>query len=259
MKIFRKLLINYKSIGLFKTLKKIILKFFDIIYLNDYKKKKIKKLFLSKQTIEEKFNIIYNTNYWSDGQSRSGSGSNPESTKSIKFHLPKIIKDFEIKSIFDAPCGDLNWMREILKTVDIAYHGSDIVEDIIVKNRKDFKKKNIEFSKKNIIIDKLPDCDLMICRDCLFHFSYRDIFLFFENFTSSNIKYLLMTSHLNENRSFINVDIETGDYRLIDIFSEPFNFKKKYFYTFDDRDHLEIDNFKQMYLFSKEQIKKKGS
>ena len=129
MKILRKLLINYKSKGLFETLKKIIFKFFDIIFLTDYKKKKIKNLFLSKQTIEEKFNIIYDTNYWSDGQSRSGSGSNLESTKSIKSHLPKIIKDFEIKSIFDAPCGDLNWMQEILKTIDINYHGSDSVKN----------------------------------------------------------------------------------------------------------------------------------
>ena len=48
------------------------------------------------------------------------------------FYLNDLIKDFEIKSIFDAPCGDLNWMQEILKTIDINYHGSDIVEDTTV-------------------------------------------------------------------------------------------------------------------------------
>ena len=94
----------------------------------------------------------------------------------------------------------------------------------------------------------------MICRDCIFHFSYNDTYLFFKNFVSSNIKYLLITSHLNEEYTFKNKDIVTGDFRLLDIFSEPFNFEKKYIYTFDDRDSIEIKNFKQGYLFSKEQI-----
>jgi len=94
----------------------------------------------------------------------------------------------------------------------------------------------------------------MICRDCLFHFSYQDIFQFFKNFLSSKIDYLLLTSHLNDKPKFKNEDIVTGDFRFIDFFSKPFNFDKNYLFTFDDRE-TENQNFKQMYLFSKSQIK----
>ena len=72
--------------------------------------------------------------------------------------------------------------------------------------------------------------------------------------SSSEIKFLLIDSHLNDNYVFKNKDIITGDFRLLDFFSEPFNFKKNFVYSFDDRNNLEIKNFKQMYLFSKSQI-----
>ena len=254
MNILKKVFVNYKSQGLKKTLIKIILRFFNIIFLKSYKKNKLIKKILSQKTLEDRFDTLYSSNYWSDTESKSGSGSSLESTKNIRIHLPLIIKKFNIKSVFDAPCGDLNWMSLVLKDIDIDYHGSDIVEKLIISNNKKFGNKKIIFSKKNIIYDKLPNCDLMICRDCLFHFSYSDIFLFFNNFISSNIKYLLTTSHLNKKYTFINTNIITGDYRLLDFFSEPFNLEKKYTYSFDDRDRLEIKNFKQMYLFSKEEL-----
>ena len=98
----------------------------------------------------------------------------------------------------------------------------------------------------------------MICRDCLFHFSYEDIFKFFENFINSNIKFLLTTSHFNDynnNKSFFkNKNILTGDFRKIDLFSEPFSFKKNYLLSIEDRDSLDVTNHKFLYLFSREQI-----
>jgi hypothetical protein len=212
-----------------------------------------KNLFKIK-SIEERFNKIYSTNYWLDGESRSGTGSNLKSTENIRIHLPKIIKKFNIKSLFDAPCGDFNWMSQVLKNVDVNYIGSDLVEDLIVSNRKN-EKNNIKFIKLDIRIDKLPVSDLMICRDCLFHFSYEDIFKFLNNFLISDIKYILLTSHLNKEDKFKNRNIITGDFRKIDLFSKPFNFEKNYIYSFLDKDISEIEHFKHMYLFSKSQIK----
>jgi hypothetical protein len=55
--------------------------------------------------------------------------------------------------------------------------------------------------------------------------------------------------------NFENRNIVTGDFRKIDLFSKPFNFEKNHIYSFDDKDYYEIENFKQMYLFSKSQIK----
>ena len=144
-------------------------------------------------------------------------------------------------------------MFEVIKNYEVDYIGSDIVEDIIFLNKKKYENKNIQFSKLYIRVDKLPEADLMICRDCLFHFSYEDIFLFLKNFISSDIKFILLTSHLNEKNKFENIDISTGDFRSIDLFLKPFNFKKNFLYNFDDREN-EKQNYKQMYLFSKLQI-----
>tara|TARA_B100002019_G_C21155792_1_gene540630 strand:- start:63 stop:857 length:795 start_codon:yes stop_codon:yes gene_type:complete len=250
----KKVFISLKSIGFKRTIIKIIFKIFNFFSLKNYKRKKFEKNLFKIKSIEERFNKIYHTNYWLDSESRSGTGSSLKSTENTRVHLPKIIERFKVKKIFDAPCGDFNWMSKVLKNVDVEYIGSDIVEDLIVSNRKN-QTNNIKFIKLDIRIDKLPVSDLMICRDCLFHFSYEDIFKFLNNFLISDIKYLLLTSHLNTKNNFENRDIVTGDFRKIDFFSKPFNFEKNHIYSFDDKDQYEIENFKQMYLFSKSQIK----
>jgi hypothetical protein len=246
--------ISLKSIGFKRTIVKLISRIFNYLSFKSYKRKKFEKNLFKTKSVEERFNRIYSTNYWLDNESRSGTGSNLRSTENIRFHLPKILEKFNIKKLFDAPCGDFNWMSQVLKSVEIDYLGSDIVKDLIVSNKK-YENNKIKFSKLDIIVDKLPVSDLMICRDCLFHFSYKDIFLFLNNFLSSDIKYLLLTGHLNTKHKFENKDIVTGDFRKIDLFSKPFNFEKNYIYSFDDKDKLEIQHFKQMYLFSKLQIK----
>ena len=250
----KKIFISLKSIGFKRTLIKIIFKIFKFSSLKNYERKKFEKNLFKIKSIEERFNKIYYTNYWLDSKSRSGPGSSLKSTENIRIHLPIIIERFKLKTIFDGPCGDFNWMSKVLKNVDVDYIGSDIVEDLIVSNRKN-ETNNIKFNKLDIRIDKLLKSDLMICRDCLFHFSYEDIFKFLNNFLISDIKYLLLTSHLNTKNNFENRNIVTGDFRKIDFFSKPFNFEKNYIYSFDDKDQYETENFKQMYLFSKSQIK----
>ena len=255
MNLINKIILSFKSQGTKKTLFKILSQITNIIFLKKYLRDKNTKNILKLKTPEERFSKIYQSNYWIDNESRSGAGSNFESTKNIRFHLPILIKKFNIESIFDAPCGDFNWIDHVLREVNVNYIGSDIVDELIISNKKKFQNEKTKFSKLDITKDRLPKSDLMICRDCLFHLSYADIFSFFKNFLSSEIKYILVTSHLNKNYNFKNEDIISGDFRLLDIFSEPFNIQKEFIYEFDDRDSLEIKNFKQMYLFSAEKIK----
>ena len=81
--------------------------------------------------------------------------------------------------------------------------------------------------KIDILKDKLPKYDLMICRDCLMHFSNEDIFKSFINFSNSSIKYLLTTSHLEYKKGKFkkikNKDIIKGEFRTLNLFSKPFN------------------------------------
>ena len=61
-------------------------------------------------------------------------------------------------------------------------------------------------------------------------------------------------SYIGVNKIFKNKNILTGDYRKIDLFSEPFNFKKNYLLSIEDKDESYVVNHKFLYLFSRKQI-----
>jgi predicted AAA+ superfamily ATPase len=53
------------------------------------------------------------------------------------------------------------------------------------------------------------------------HFSFRDIFAALKNFRASGAKYLLTTTSPGID---VNVDIETGSWRYLNLQTPPFNF-----------------------------------
>lgn len=211
---------------------------------------------INKNSMCEVFDNIYQTNAWTDPETRSGPGATLEHTKNLRDQLPILFNKFNINTILDAPCGDFNWMKEVKINSNMNYIGCDIVPDIIKNNNKLYKKSNINFEILDITKDKLPKADLLIARAVLFHFSYSHISLFFKNFIDSNIPYLLTTTHVNYN-NFQNMNIQLGDFFLIDLFSSPFNLDRNVLYTIDDyvRGHEPM----QMVLFSREQIVKSQS
>ena len=204
--------------------------------------------------MKEIFEKIIKENSWSRGRTESpcGPGSSIKYTENLRLHFPSLVEKFNIKSILDAPCGDFNWMKLVVPTLDIDYTGADIVSVLIENNTNLYKTDKIKFEVLDITTDKLPNADLMMCRDCLFHLSNDSIKLFFDNFLNSNIKYLLTTTHYN-NADFKNTDIKDGNFRLLDLFSAPFNFDKDVLHQIDDW----IDGYppRGMILLSREQIK----
>ncbi len=128
------------------------------------------------------------------------------------------------------------------------YIGCDIVFDLIVRNGEKFKgNRNIYFYCLDLLKNDLPVADVMMCRDCLFHFSYADTKLFLNNFIKSGIKFLLTTTHINKD-NFSNKDIITGNWRWMDLFLEPYGFNLDPFYRFNDG----VD--REMCLWSRQQI-----
>jgi len=111
-------------------------------------------------------------------------------------------------------------MKTLAKT-NCEYIGVDIVKDIIALNKDRYGDGNTCFLEADIIHDDLPTTDLILCRHCLFHFSFEDIFLTIMNFKNSGSKYLLTT---NFHSILDNNDIETGQCRGINFQKSPFNF-----------------------------------
>ena len=249
----KKLLINLKLIGFKLTVVKLVFKIFNYLSFNHYKRKKFEKNLFKIKSVEERFDKIYSTNYLLDDESRSGTGSTLKSTEDIREHLPNIIEKLNIKKLFDAPCGDFNWMRFVLPKVNVEYCGFDIVESIIRKNKEAYSDKNIDFEVANICTDKLPKCDLLMVRDCLFHLSNEDINKFLDNIKKVDYKYLLTTSHILD-EDFVNKDIVSGDFRLINLFIEPFNFKHEAVIEFVDDSPKEHNIPRHMIFIAKDDV-----
>ncbi len=181
-----------------------------------------KKRFRLRGTNEEVFTRIYNRKIWSGKETRSGIGSELTYTVSLRQQLPRLLKRYHVARILDAPCGDFNWMQHVVPELGIEYIGGDIVKEIVVRNQREFGGKGVSFHHLDIVRDPLPASDLMMVRDCLFHFSYSDIYGFIENFCRSDVGLLLTTTHLPDDGE--NKDIVTGDWRFIHLFSPPYCF-----------------------------------
>jgi SAM-dependent methyltransferase len=174
------------------------------------------------------FSKIYKRKgYWASTESTSGAGSTLDYTANLRQQVPELFKVFSIKSIYDAPCGDFNWMRLVIKKSDITYYGVDIVPEMIDKIRRQYGTQKVSFKCADITLDEFPKVDFWLCRDCLFHLSNRDIILALRNFLLSDTPLVHTTTHLNTT-GFENVDIRTGGFRLIDLFSAPYFSPKKY-------------------------------
>lgn len=176
---------------------------------------------LGKRDNASVFSEIYRRNLWKSGESHSGLGSELAYTKNLIKLLPEVFDKFNIKTIIDAPCGDFNWMKHVPLKKDMNYIGLDIVQELVVDNQKKYGNNQYRFMTADISKDPLPKADILFCRDCLFHLSNKDIFNVLKNFVESDISWLMTSTHININK-FKNTDINSGDFRLIDLFSEPF-------------------------------------
>ncbi len=173
-------------------------------------------------SLEEVFTRIYHRNRWGSNESRSGTGSELRSTEGIRAALPGLVKAYDIQRLLDVPCGDFNWMKHVIGDLDVEYVGGDIVRPLIAHNQRQWGEDRITFVQMDLTCDPLPDADLMLVRDCLFHLSYADIRKFLQNFCRANIRLLLTTSNLPPTGK--NEDMVSGGARPIYLCSQPFGF-----------------------------------
>jgi hypothetical protein len=202
---------------------------------------------------QDKFTTIYKKRLWKGSESVSGFGSGYKYTENLRNDLPRVIAQLGVSSIFDAGCGDFNWMKSVISSLQIDYLGVDIVEDLIAENNHIHSNEHIKFAVFDITQNSISKAELIICRDVLFHLSNHLILAAMQNFLDSGANYFLLTSHVNFG-DFKNTDIVTGDFRRLDIFSSPFSFPKEYLYEVED--WMYPDPPRKMHLFSREQFSK---
>lgn len=130
----------------------------------------------------------------------SGFGSTVEYTAAARKLLLEVVNKFHIKTIFDAPCGDLNWMQIVwpeLRHLNVKYRGADLSEKIIDYDIERFHNDSlIEFVPFSWDITSMipPPVDLVIMRDVLFHLPVISAQRALASVSQSGAKYLLTTT-----------------------------------------------------------------
>jgi hypothetical protein len=150
----------------------------------------------------------------------SGSGSTLEETENIRRDIPALIARYQISTILDIPCGNHAWMSQV-NLEGCHYIGGDIVKDLVLQNRIQYASAVREFVRLDLVADRLPSVDMVICRDCLVHFSFRLIAKALHNIKASRSKYILTTTFPACKR---NQDIKTGGWRTLNFRASPFSF-----------------------------------
>jgi hypothetical protein len=197
------------------------------------------------------FEHIYQTRYWGDQESASGPGSGWEETRKTREHLRIIIQSFNIGTMFDAPCGDLWWMSGLLPELHISYIGGDIAPGVVAMARSRIVDDGAAITRFDFAKDSFPNADLWLCRDALFHQPNQVALEVLKNFSRSTVRFALLTTHTNP--GIANQNIMAGDFRELDLFSPPFNFRlEEVLYRFTEQGPPTCP--RDMVLFSRESI-----
>jgi SAM-dependent methyltransferase len=192
----------------------------------------LRRLVLRVLPRRHRFAVIYRLKWWGgrSSESASGLGSSLAATSKIREELPKLLVEVDCQRLLDLGCGDFHWMKEVALPCD--YLGVDIVPSVIAENRRRYTSPGIEFSILDATSDRIPgDVDVILCREVLFHLSFKDIWSALANIKNSNAKYLLLTQIVMKKE---NTDIHTGGFRHLDLTEAPFKFPKPWKTVQDD-------------------------
>lgn len=175
---------------------------------------------LRQPSLKTVFSEIYHKNAWSDSESVSGRGSTLARTAVIRSQLPALLQELQAETLLDAACGDFNWMRHT-ELGRIKYIGVDIVPELVAGNQRLHGGAEQTFMVLDISRSRLPRANVILCRECFIHLSFRTIKSSISNFKKSGAEYLLATSHTSVTK---NIDCADGGWRSVNLQAPPFNF-----------------------------------
>jgi Methyltransferase domain len=168
--------------------------------------------------MEATFSRIYDQNVWANAESVSGPGSTIARAADFIDDLVALLTHLDTRVLLDAACGDFNWAGPVADAVE-QYIGLDVVSDLIVRNQRASAGFGRQFMHGDLTADPLPQADVILCRDCLVHFSFQDIARALHNFQHSGSRYVLTTTFIGRGA---NDDIATGAWRPLDLQAPPF-------------------------------------
>jgi hypothetical protein len=190
----------------------------------------IKKPWPTKAAMEQ----VYEMKLWGNSKSSFYSGVGSHEQTIVKPYIEAVssfLRSFK-KSIIvcDLGCGDFNVGKRLVQHAK-KYVAVDIVENLIVYNKKIYQEENLEFYCLDIAKDALPYGDCAIVRQVLQHLSNVEVQSVVHKLVG--FKYIILTEHLPQGNFVPNKDIISGQgIRLkkqsgIDLLAAPFQLKVK--------------------------------
>ena len=170
------------------------------------------------------FEQIYTRGVWlerNDQVARSGSGSQLDATRHVRRQLPALLAELGARTLLDVGCGDFTWMQHV--DIGVEYVGIDVVQSVIRANQDAFASAARHFYCADAVEDALPQADVVLCREILFHLSFADAKSLLNNVKRSGARYLIATS---DTCTSFNADVRTGDYRPLNLQRRPFRFPR---------------------------------
>jgi hypothetical protein len=182
-------------------------------------------------TLQERFVDIYDSGVWqtSPDTPLSGAGSAPAVAERLGAQLPSLVAELGATSFADVGCGDFVWMKDV--DLGCPYLGLDIVPSVIAANQSRFGSDVRSFALCNAVSDPLPTAEIVLCREILFHLSFADARALLANVVRSKARWLLATT---DPMTGFNADIESGDFRVINLCAAPFGFPEANRQLMDD-------------------------
>jgi len=163
------------------------------------------------------FDDIYTYNKWIFG---SGTGSVAFFNKPYLSFINSFLKQYpDIKTVVDIGCGDWQ-IGKHLALGDRTYIGGDVSNVIIEKSREKYGSEKVTFVHLDAVTDELPEGDLVIIKDVLQHLPTEDVERVLKKL--EKYQYVVTQNDIFENQKN-NSDINSGQFRPLDVTKEPFN------------------------------------
>ena len=137
--------------------------------------KKHKQPWPTKDAMEQ----VYEKKLWGGNTSDfySGEGSHlPEIVTPYITVVSGFLQSFENPlTVCDLGCGDFNIGKNLVSLTK-KYLAVDIVQDLILHNKTNYKKENLEFLCLDIALENLPSADCAFLRQVLQHLSNKEVY-----------------------------------------------------------------------------------
>lgn len=168
--------------------------------------------------LAQRFRRIHETNLWG-AASVSGLGSEADATAVLRAELPPLLTRLGATSLLDASCGDAGWINQV--DLGLRYVGVDIVPALVENLQARAGRGDIRgaYRLADLTRDPLPNCDVVLCRDCLVHLSFANIGRAVANLRRSGATWLITTTFPEWQT---NRDCDDGDWRALNFERPPF-------------------------------------